>query len=261
MSKTNCIEECKKVYRGIVDDIVSQYNYVLRVDKITLEVYKQLPTEDGHPTIGTVRKWISNYLINVKKYYNFNKEDEGNNFVVYGIISEGRLVYVGKSKRGLETRKKEHESCVRGETLPHITQLEMYNFLKEHPHEYVLLYKGESDFDIQYTEKYLIESLRPIFNKEGKVKHCLYEYKFNKKDEEQQSIDLRLFKEFIIKDKTEVKDLIYEIVENRVKYEELNELDINPGERENIIDLGILDMLRGIEETEIVEEKENNNLV
>ena len=111
--------------------------------------------------------WVKNNWKTVK--------DEDNEPIVYGIIYEGKLIYIGKTARSLELRKYEHEQ---GES----SEIDKFLFGKE-GYEFVILATAKSDYEASVLEKRMINLCKPRFNKEGK--DSSYKFKLTKDGEKQ----------------------------------------------------------------------------
>jgi hypothetical protein len=231
------INECRKVFKPLVDEVIKQYSYTMKSSTIALKIYPKLPTQNGSPALETVRTWIVKYLKEIK-YYDFDAEPKAPksayNFIVYGIVSQGAIVYIGKTSRGFAARKEEHEKCVTGESPIPRSQFKLYEYLQKHEHSYIVMYVGQDEFDIQCTEKYLIGTLNPPLNIDG-ARDREYTYKLKAKD----VIDYKAYIFFIIEEiLKQTQDYQYLIsVLSRVQtlYEELQAYDLPAGPARDIV--------------------------
>jgi hypothetical protein len=43
------INECRKVFKPLVDEVIKQYSYTMKSSTIALKIYPKLPTQNGSP--------------------------------------------------------------------------------------------------------------------------------------------------------------------------------------------------------------------
>jgi hypothetical protein len=212
--KIKCEELCKQMYSAVDGHI--------DIKGLTYAIYPKIVNwETRKPLWKTVENWITG--IWVKENWKQIKEDELS--VVYGIISEGKLVYVGKTSRGLNVRKYEHET---GDT-------EVSKYLNTHECEFVILGTASNDYEVSLMEKKIINVCKPLLNKEGKD----VPYKFELTNEGKK-IQFNKMKEIV----DEIDD-INEIIELYIMKEKVDLWKIEDAEIEGIhmepihIDFGI----------------------
>lgn len=198
-------------YYKIIEEIISEYNYRMKADVIATLLVERLKKQEKEIPVKyqTIRKHVIDYLTGID-YYGNNSDgffkrrglvvNDGTTYVVYGILLNNRIVYIGKTKRGFALRVREHKAEIKKpeyETCGYNSLDTMYRALKGEDVSFVILYEGVDDFDIQYMEKYLIKVINPKFNRDGRTSS--YSYKIEGED----SIDLHkcaeVLKESILK--------------------------------------------------------------
>ena len=163
--KEKCKELCEELYNKVGGKI--------DIKSLTYAVYpKIVDWKTKKPLWNTVLNWVTG--IWVQNNWKTVK-DEDNEPIVYGIIYEGKLIYIGKTARSLELRKYEHEQSESSE-------IDKFLFGKE-GYEFVILATAKSDYEASVLEKRMINLCKPRFNKEGK--DSSYKFKLTKEGEKQ----------------------------------------------------------------------------
>lgn len=157
-------EEKKKKCEELAVDIYNKVNGAIDIKLLTSAIYYKIADlKTKKPSFRTVQDWVTNIW---KKNKWKNNKIEGFPPLVYGIINDDKLVYVGKTMRGLELREWEHRN----------SDTKIGKYLFENPDcKFITLAIGESDYEVSLMEKRMIEVCKPLLNKEGKTKKYKFE--------------------------------------------------------------------------------------
>lgn len=157
-------EEKKKKCEELAVDIYNKVNGAIDIHTLTYQIYPKVgDLKTKKPSFRTVKDWVTNVW--QKNKWKSNKKEESPP-LVYGIVDNNKLVYVGKTVRGLELREYEHRN----------SSTEVGKYLCDNPDcKFVILAIGESDYEASLIEKRMIEVCKPLLNKEGKTKKYKFE--------------------------------------------------------------------------------------
>lgn len=162
MDKVKDYTEEKAKCKDLVEELYGKVGGAIDIHSLTYAIYpKIVDWKTRTPLFKTVESWVT-------KIWNDNgwkKREEKNIPVVYGIIDGDKLVYIGKTVRGLDLRKYEHEQ----------SNTNVGKYLHEHPNcQFVILANGLSDYEISLMEKRMIDVCRPKLNIEGNTESYHY---------------------------------------------------------------------------------------
>lgn len=157
-------EEKKKKCEELAVDIYNKVNGAIDIKSLTFAIYpKVADLKTKKPIFRTVQDWVTNIWQRNKWK---NNKIEGFSPLVYGIVHDNKLVYIGKTVRGLELREWEHRN----------SNTEIGKYLSENPDcKFITLAIGASDYEASLIEKRMIEVCKPLLNKEGKTKKYKFE--------------------------------------------------------------------------------------
>lgn len=144
--KQICKEECFKI-RSVSKNVnIKNMTYMIYPRIVDWKIKK--------PVFSTVENWVTK----IWKENNWFQEENTEPIVVYAVLENDLVIYVGKTARGFRLREKEHYEA----------QDDLGIYINTHECKFIILKVAEDDLDAALTEKKLIEVLKPRFNEEGK---------------------------------------------------------------------------------------------